>query len=135
MDVLSLPEMIKNRQSVIETTASYEFDEIPTRGPVTCAWTLRLGSVGLWVKADVAAEFLLPCTQTMDDTVVPFATTINEKLAFRQFADYDTEPVDARRERELKSDDDFFEVIDETTGAAHQLVRVTQQREVGIDAA
>lgn len=112
MDVLNLPEMIKKRQDTLEMVSRYEFEDIKTHGPVTCHWQLRLGSVGLWVKADVQADLIMPCAQTMEETVVPFETRINEKLAFRRYAGYGDEYAPPR-EKELKSGDDFFEVIDE----------------------
>jgi uncharacterized metal-binding protein YceD (DUF177 family) len=85
---------------------TYEMEEVPTNGPISCSWLIYPDSTGISLKCNVKALLKLNCTRCLEPFEVPIALELSESLMLSRFNEA------TGKEKELLGDD-FFETVDE----------------------
>lgn len=120
MDVLKLPDLLRNHPPALKTTGNYEFEDLPTSGPACCDWDIRLEIPGVTVEGKLDAMVQVECARCLEIFEVPVGVSVHERYVFSKYVD------EGEQEKELHAED-FYEVVDEDgeldlKDLAHQLL-------------
>jgi uncharacterized metal-binding protein YceD (DUF177 family) len=86
--------------------SNYLLEEIPTDGPISCAWLIYPRPSGLTVKGRLKAVLALECTRCLAQYKASLSLDIEEEYMFSRFNE------GYGKEKELQADD-FYETVDE----------------------